>query len=233
MLELITYSDNLGEPSDSPFCTKVMCLLQLSGLEWKAKATGDPRKAPKNKLPVLVDGETAIADSEQIREHLETAYDVDFDAGLSDEQKAVSRMVIRAMDEHLYFAIVHDRWMVDKNWAVLSHAFFGKIPFPMNKIVPGMVRKQVKGQLMGQGMGRHSVDEQFERVKKDIDAVKVLVGKNAFLFGKNPSAADASAVAMLRGASVAPHRTRLSGYVLDNSGLMAYLDRGKAAMYPK
>ncbi len=56
MLKLMTYKPAFGEPSASPFCTKAICLLNMSGLDWKPEYTSDPRKAPMAKLPVLRDG---------------------------------------------------------------------------------------------------------------------------------------------------------------------------------
>lgn len=37
MLTLSTYYKAYGEPSASPLGVKAICLLQLSGLEWKLK----------------------------------------------------------------------------------------------------------------------------------------------------------------------------------------------------
>ena len=71
--------------------------MEMSGLDYALDVNPDPRKAPKKKFPVLSDAGQVIPDSDQIRDHLEVKYGVDFDAGLSAEQKAVSRMVIRAL----------------------------------------------------------------------------------------------------------------------------------------
>ena len=59
-----------------------------------------------------VDGER-IADSTFIRWHLENEYDVDFERGLSVEQRAIGWMV----EDHLYWALVDVRWSDDANFA--------------------------------------------------------------------------------------------------------------------
>jgi len=59
-----------------------------------------------------VDGER-IADSTFIRWHLENKYDVDFERGLSVEQRAIGWMV----EDHLYWALVDVRWSDDANFA--------------------------------------------------------------------------------------------------------------------
>jgi len=46
MITLITYAPSFGEPAASPFCTKAIWLLDMSGLAWQREDTADPRKGP-------------------------------------------------------------------------------------------------------------------------------------------------------------------------------------------
>lgn len=232
LIKLVTYPPAFGEPSASPFSIKAICLLQMSGQEWERKITSDPRKAPKAKLPLIDDGGTVIADSDMIRDYLEITYGVDFDAGLNDQQKAVSRAVIRMVEEHTYFALVCDRWMNDNNWPHIKKAFFAHIPKLINGFVTKQIRKQALNQVHQQGMARHSFAEQAVRAGKDISAIETLLGDKAFLFGDTPTAADASVVPMLRAIAASPTETALSDIVKGNDKLMAYLDRGRDALYP-
>lgn len=233
MLILETYKSAFNESSASPFCVKAMCLLKIAELEWEPKYIENPSKAPKQKLPVLQDGSTTIADSEFIRIHLEEKYGIDFDSQLSIEQKAMSRMVIRALDEHFYFLVVSARWTNEDSWQYLKQKFFGGMPFPLKMIVPNIVRKGVLKMLNGQGIGRHSVQEQLTKAKQDIDAIAELLGDNKFLFGNNPSAADASAIPILRAALSLSPKQPISNYIENNKALLAYLERGKKQLYPK
>ncbi|MCP4710238.1 MAG: glutathione S-transferase family protein, partial [Planctomycetes bacterium] len=150
MMKLTVYPNNFTEPSDSPFCVKAMCLLEMADQQWTPHFSSDPRKAPKAKFPVLQDGDRLIADSDQIRDYLENTYQVDFDNGLGSEQRGISRAVIRMAEEHLYFALVCDRWVNDANWAQIKKAYFKDIPFLVNGFITRMIRKQVFGQLNGQ-----------------------------------------------------------------------------------
>ncbi|MBL1405846.1 MAG: glutathione S-transferase family protein [Rhizobiales bacterium] len=233
MLILDTYQGAFNEPSASAFCIKAMCLLEMSNLEWKPKYISNPSKAPKQKLPVLHDGANTIADSEFIRTHLEEKYKIDFDSHLTSEQRAMSRMIIRALDEHFYFLVVSARWMNEESWQYLKQLFFGKLPFPVKLFVPNIVRKSVIKMLHAQGIGRHTTQEQLVRAKQDIDAIAELLGDNNFLFGENPSAADASVIPMLRAALCLSPRQEVSTYIEKNKTLLAYLERGKEQLYPK
>jgi len=232
MLKLITYPAAFGLPSASPFGIKAMCLLKMAGADWEKSDNLDPRKAPKAKLPVLVDGVVKIPDSEDIREYLETKFDVDFDEGLSAEERAVSRAIIRMCDEHLYFALVCDRWLIDANWEILREEFFGMIPKFLRGFITTKIRKQVRGGMYAQGMGRHSVEERLMRADKDITALMLILGDKPYLFGEKPSAADASAAPVLAAMSVAPTETPLRNRVTEDPLLMSYLSRVADALYP-
>ncbi len=232
MLKLITFPAAFGEPSASPFCVKAMCLLQVSGVNWAPKYTSDPRKTPNGKLPILIDGGKTIADSDAIREHLEKTFKTDFDKGLTSEQRAISRAIIRMVEEHLYFALVSDRWLNDGNWPHVKKEFFVGIPALMHGFIATMIRKKTRAQVTAQGMARHSAKEQVARAAKDIAAIKTLLGDKPFLFGGAPTAADISAVPILRGIAKTPTQTGLRDLITKDQVLMAYLDRGRDAMYP-
>lgn len=233
MLKVQAYAPVFGEPSGSPFCVKAMCLLELSGQDWSYVQTDDPRKAPKGKLPVLETDSQLIADSDDIRDHLEKTYDIDFDKGLSAHERAISRSVIRMVEEHIYFALSCDRWLHDENWEHVKKAYFSKMPPLIGGLITSAIRKQVINANKGQGIGRHSPNERFLRAKKDIDAIEELLGEQTFLFGDFATAADVSVVSMLNACTAAPVPTELSKYLNQNEKLCAYLKRGREAFYPK
>ena len=233
MLKIQAYAPVFGEPSGSPFCVKAMCLLELSGQDWSYVRTDDPRKAPKGKLPVLEMNAQLVADSDDIRDYLERTYDIDFDNGLSAHERAISRSVIRMVEEHIYFALSCDRWLHDGNWQHVKKAYFAKMPPIVGGLITNAIRKQVINANRGQGMGRHSPKERFLRVKKDIDALEELLGDQSFLFGDFTTAADVSVVTMLNACAAAPVPTELSQYINQNNKLCAYLKRGREAFYPK
>ena len=231
MLKLVTFPPAFGAPSASPFGVKALCLLKLAGAEFELVA-GDPRKAPKGKLPMLVDGTTSIPDTEAIRGYLEQKFNVDFDTGLSPAQRATSRAVIRMCDEHLYFLLVCDRWLNDANWAVVREEFFGAIPALMRGFITKKIRQKVRNNMHAQGVGRHTEQERLARADKDIKAILALLGDKPFLFGDAPSAADASAAPVLAAMAGSPTETMLGKRINADAPLMAYLDRVREALYP-
>jgi len=232
MLILNSFPAAFGQPSASPFSIKAMGLLNMAELEWQPDFSADPGKAPKQKLPVLIDGDKEIPDSEAIRSYIEQKTGIDFDHGLSPEQRAISRAVMRMVEEHLYFALVCDRWLIDANWVHVKEAFFGEIPAPVRDSVTEEIRDHVRAQLMGQGMARHSASEQFTRADADISAIKTLLGDKPFLFGEIPTAADTITGPMLGALVTSPTETRLSARVKADRKLVAYVNRCAKNLYP-
>jgi len=137
------------------------------------------------------------------------------------------------IEEHLYFIVYCSRWQEDMNWEVTKVANFGTVPVIMRGFITRMVRKGALAQIQGQGMGRHSKAERFARFKTDIDAIVALLGDQDFLFGDVPSAADISTVTALNFTRGFAAKNDLSDYISSLPKLVAYLDRGREALYPK
>ncbi len=232
MITLTIFPEAFGEPSASPFCMKAWCMLHASGLPFELNVTPDPRKAPKGKFPVIELDGVAIADSEPIRTHIEAISGRDFDEGLSARERAVSQSVIRMVEEHVYFAILMDRWGEDDNWAHVRSVFFSDFPWILRGMITRVARKQALQGLQGQGTGRHTAEERFDRARRDMMAIREILGDKPFLFGDQPTAADYSVVPMLRAAIVTPVTKPLGQFIKDDPALMAYVTRGTDRLYP-
>jgi len=89
VITLHTFGPAFGLPDPSPFVTKVEVLLKMAGLPYRTDTTG-LRGAPKGKLPYIDDDGERVADSTFIRWHLENKYRIDFEKGLSPEQRAIA-----------------------------------------------------------------------------------------------------------------------------------------------
>ena len=233
MLKLTVFPPAFSEITGSPFAVKAWCMMEQSGQPYSVEVSPDPRKAPKGKFPVLHHGDKAIPDSDQIRDYMEQTFGIDFDKGLTDKQRAISRSIIRMTEEHLYFAIYANRWQVDAHWPITRDIFFGDIPAILKTFITNKIRKGALQQIRGQGMGLHSLGEQMERARKDILAIETLLADQPFLFGDVATAADYSVVPMLKAASAFPIENELGTMMKSHPTLMAYIARGKEAFYPK
>ena len=82
MITLFQIPGGWGEPSASPFCVKLECYLRMAGHEFKNEM-GDPRKAPRGKVPWIDDDGSVICDSQLAIEHLKKKHGDPLDAKLS------------------------------------------------------------------------------------------------------------------------------------------------------
>lgn len=222
MLSLIVFPPAMGLKSPSPFSMKAIALMQMSGLEYKIKP-GDPRKTPKKKLPVLIDGDKQIPDSAHIQAYLENEKGIEFDKDLSIEQLAIAQSFRGLCEDRLYWVGVFIRWVENADYA--KQEFFGAVPSLMRGFVFNMVQKQVRASLHGQGMGRHTANEIHAFGIADTKAIADYLGDKDFFFGDAPSSIDAAIFAAITNALVPPMDSPLKAATSSHTNLVAYHGR--------
>ena len=173
MITLYTFGPAFGLPDPSPFVTKAEVLLEMSGLPYRCD-TGGFGKAPKGKLPYIDDDGTVVADSTLIRFHLEDRHKIDFDKGLSPADKGIAWACEKLTEDHLYWAVVRERWMDPENFKRGPARFFDKAPALIRPLVVAMIGRQVRRNLHGQGMGRYTLEEMSRLTARGIDSLAAL-----------------------------------------------------------
>ena len=231
MITLYNFGPAFGLPDPSPFVTKAEVLLKMAGLPYTMK-TGGMGKAPKGKLPFIVDDGETIADSTFIRWHLEKKYGIDFDRGLNPEQRAVAWAFEKMLEDNLYWAVVYERWMDDENFNKGPRNFFRGVPAPVRPVVVAMIRRQVRRNLHGQGMGRHSREEITALATKAIDATADFLGTKPYMMGDTPTGLDATAFAFIAGVLCPVFETPVRSAAERHDNLKRYVDRMTARFYP-
>ncbi|MCB1510360.1 MAG: glutathione S-transferase family protein [Hyphomicrobiaceae bacterium] len=232
MITLYTFGPKFGLPDPSPFVTKVELLLKIAGLPYQTD-TGGFGKAPKGKLPYIRDTDgTVVADSTLIRRHIEERYGVDFDAGLSAEQKAIALAFQRLCENHLYFAVVHARWMDDAAFERGPAQFFAAMPLPLRLVLPPLVRRQVRRDLKGQGIGRHSDAEIAAMASADLAALSTQLGDNPYFLGSQISGIDAVVFPFVAGTLSPLFPSAIRDAATSHDNLVSYSARMMAEWFP-
>lgn len=197
MIILHGFGKGLGVKDPSPLVLKVDAYLRMAGINFtNNKDSNNLQKAPKGKLPFIVDDGQTIADSQFIFEHLKKNH-VNLDENLSKEEKAQAYLMTKSLDENLYFCLVYSRWMCDDTWQIVKKAFFGKLPPVVRSLVPKLVRKKLARNLQGQGISKHSHKEILHITEQSFIALSDLLGEKDYFFGQEPCSFDASAYGML------------------------------------
>jgi len=182
--------------SMSPFCMKVEVYLKLQKVPYKV-ASGDPRKAPKRKLPLVEDEGNKICDSSAILSYLEQKADSPLDRGLDAAGLAQAHVLKRMFEESLYFVLLWSRWGDDAGWETVRPMIEAVVPAMARWFVPGLIRKKVVASLVAQGTGRHTREEIFALGTADLDAVAAILGDKPYLLDDQLRTIDVIAYAFL------------------------------------
>ncbi len=224
----------MGLPNASPFCMKLETWLRMAQLPYEAPppTLRDVGRAPKGKMPYIVDGGRTVADSTFIIDYLKATYGDRLDAWLTAEQRAVALAFQRLMEENLYWAVVHTRWIDPMGWAQTRTAFFGSMPAPLKWIIPSLARRGIRQQLRGHGMGRHSEEEIHAIGQRDITALADFLGSKPYFLGDQPCTLDATAYAFLANLLWVPVESALKLHAQQYPQLLAYCQRMRERYYP-
>ena len=231
MITLYGFGPHFSLPDPSPFVIKTAVQLKMAGLDYRFDTTGFQR-APKGKQPFIEDHGRVIADSTFIRRHVESAYGVDLDQGLDDRQRALGWTIERMMEDHLYWALIHARWIIDENFDKGPSQFFARIPEAMREEAKADARARVTANLAGQGLGRHTRREIDELGCASLAALSNLLGDQLYLFGDVPHAADATAFGMAAAVMTPFFDTTLRRFADDLPNLVHYRDRMMIRFFP-
>ncbi len=230
-MKLITFPGDARIASNSPFCLKAMCLLEMAKVDWQPEMVQDFASLPLGKVPVAQVGDTVIPDSHNIQAYLESN-GADFMPGLSRSEKAATHALIRTVEESLRLGLVHDRWLNDECWAVMKDAFFGAVPEPMRDQAADEARGHVRAGLMSEGIARFSPADRLARFDKDLEVVDATLDGKQFLFGDAPTAADAAVAPVLDMILMLPIATDLRKATEARPALAPYVARVREAIYP-
>jgi glutathione S-transferase len=223
-LKVFTFSPAWGLRTSGPFPLKLIKWLDLSGLPYRQVYEDNSMKGPKQKSPwIELDGQ-AIADSEIIIDTLARRSGFDIDAGLSDEQRAVSHAVRRMLEEHLHMIFEYELFVHPAGVAE-ARSLMGTVPKALKGVALGYVLGHMKRQLHARGIARHDPETIAKKGRADIDALEAILGDKPFLVADRPSLADVTAYGFVRPMSVWPMETPVAAYVKSRSKLVAYLER--------
>jgi glutathione S-transferase len=211
----------------SPFCLKVKTYLRMIDVPYKAKM-GDPRKAPKKKIPYIDDGGTLVADSGHIVDYLKKKHGDKLDAKLTPREHAMGHLVRRTLEESLYWPGVHSRWLDEAAWPRVSGLLKPLLPPVIGGLIlNGPVRGGVRRQVYEQGTGRHTVEEIHRMGTADIDAIATILGDSQYLLGDAPTSYDAIGYGFLGNLLAFPKESPIAKRGASHANIVKYVERMK------
>ena len=223
-IELFQYPPGLGLSSLSPFCTKVEVYFQLTGINYRCRV-GNPRLAPHGKLPYIRYNEELVGDSSQIIRRCQEWFVDTLDHGLDSQQRRTSHLLQRTIEEHFYWALVYSRWIDDSGWSRYREEIVALLPAALRWFLPAVLRRQVRGSLHQQGLGRHPPAEIYRRGIDDLNLLASILGDGPFIHGPRPTTIDATAYAFIWHTLDFPVDTPLTTAAHQKPELVNYVDR--------
>jgi glutathione S-transferase len=203
---------------------KVEVYLKLRKIPYEIRLA-DPRKAPKKKLPFIVDGAKTIADSSAILAHLESAHGPALDEGLGASARASAHVLKRTLEESLYFVLMWGRWGDEMGWQEFKPDLDRAVPAAVRWFVPGLIRKKVLESTVAQGIGRHSREEILAFGKADVEAVATVLGDQPYFLGEELRTIDVVAYSFLAQALLPTTPTLMTEATRAHPTLVAFVDR--------
>lgn len=232
MITLYTFGPAFGLPDPSPFVTKAMMLFKLAKLPYQTSTKGFFR-APKGKLPYINDDGTFVADSTFIRWHLEKKYQLDFDRGLSVTERATAWAFEKLVEDHLYWALVYQRWIDDANFHAGMAEFFRAAPAPVRPLAKSIMRNKFRRDLKGQGLGRHTPSEIAALGARSLESIASFLADKPYFMGPQPAGADAAVFPFVLGVLCARFQTPLRVAAESRPNLVAYTQRMLREYFPE
>ncbi|MGH8580567.1 MAG: glutathione S-transferase family protein [Gammaproteobacteria bacterium] len=231
VIKLYQFPPAFGLPNISPFCMKLECFLRLAKLNYQIVDLTNPRQGPKGKGPYIEDGGVRMGDSSLIIDYLQAKHGIDLDAGLSPEQRAISAAFQSLIEEHLYWVMVYNRWIDERNWPTLRELFFGRLPLLRRYAGPLIARNMVRRQLSAQGLGRHTAEEIYAFGVRDIRSIADYLGDKPFMHGDSPSLIDACAFATVANIVEPPFEGPVKEEAKRQANLVRYSERMRDATF--
>jgi glutathione S-transferase len=101
----------------------------------------------------------------------------------------------------------------------------------MRPIIVGMIRRKVRKNLYGHGLGRHTDNEIVALGNRAIDALAAVLGDKPYLMGANYCGADATAFAFAAGVLCPLFDTPIRTRAENHRNLVAYCERMHKEFY--
>ncbi|MGB0908064.1 MAG: glutathione S-transferase family protein [Maricaulaceae bacterium] len=232
MIYLHKFGPGFGLRETGPFVLKTISYMRLTGVDFTEVIQGDPRKAPKKKIPYILDDGEAIGDSTFIIKHLKSKFGDPLAEGLSPDKLAAGHAIKVMLEERTYWAgMIYPRWVKTDHHKLIADTFFAEIPSFIRMTIFRSIAKGVAKAAAGHGIGHHTDAEIFALGLDDIKTVETLLGKKKFMLGAKPAEVDCTAYAFLHGMSAEVFPTPIQEYIKGSKTLTDYVARMDDAVF--
>jgi glutathione S-transferase len=228
MLTLYSYPELFGVADNNPFGLKVYAFLKLCGLAFRHEHIFDASQAPRGQLPYLVDGDTAIGDSDTIISHLISRNALTIDNALTPAERDTDLLLRRMLDD-LYWVMSYSRWKDDRYWPLFRDAILRTHPSVTAESLETARQYNFK-RYHYQGIGRYDPDAAYARGIADLRVLANLLPESGFLFGAKPTSIDAAIYGFTANIYFYEIETPLKKFLLSQPNIVLHCQTVHAAL---
>ncbi|WP_421694564.1 glutathione S-transferase family protein [Aestuariivirga sp.] len=222
MLILYSYPELFGVADNNGYGLKVFAYLKIAGVPFEHRHILDASAAPRGQLPYIVDGSEIVGDSDAIIAHVARRYGADLDSQLTDMQRKLGLMLRRTLDD-LYWVMSYSRWKDDAFWPAFSAALLAQHP-SLSMADLERARSFNANRYYFQGIGRFEPRDAYARGIADLQAIASFIPDDGFLFGEQPSSADAALYGFIANIYFYPIETPLRQCVMEERRLVHHCE---------
>jgi len=195
----------LYDLTDSPFCMKARICLHLKAVPFRCVTLTLGRRRelrrlnPLGKVPVLLHGGEAVADSSAIARHLERHWPEPPLLPADPAARAYCTLVEEWADEALSFLVGAFKWLNPENRAAaLANTVTEMADGPVRPLLGWAIARTIRGRYRRWGYGPASLGHLGERMRENLGALDALLAGRSYLVGRAPTLADVAVFAQLR-----------------------------------
>lgn len=227
MIEVYGFTPSWGLPDISPFVTKLINYMTMTGVpfEYRMQPLDTLAEAsPTAKMPFIREDGKQINDSTTTINYLKDK----LDGHLSEQEKAVGLAFQRMVEENVYRSgIIFPRWRTPEVFSLYLPSFVppGETASPELLEAMEAYRQMIRGASLGHGMGRREPADALVNLQSDLDALSAYLGDKPFFLGAEPTSYDATVYSTFRHLTDGPWDWEGSRYAASKTNLVAYAER--------
>ncbi|CAC5358654.1 Failed axon connections homolog [Mytilus coruscus] len=210
-------------PSMSPFAIKLETYLRMAKIPYMN--VHSRVRSEKGKFPWIEYNDESIADTQFCIEYLNKTLAIDLNKNFSKAERGIARSFLKMLEENTYWALLLERWILDPELAICKII---KLPYR----IAWFIRRRLKRDAYGHGIGRHSQDEIYHIMDLDLMALSDFLGDKKFLLGERPCEEDCAIFGQLAEWYWQSFGHRSGPVIKNYKNLCDYCERMKETFWP-
>uniref|UniRef100_A0AC34QN47 Failed axon connections protein n=1 Tax=Panagrolaimus sp. JU765 TaxID=591449 RepID=A0AC34QN47_9BILA len=239
VINLVQFPRAACIPSPSPFSLKLETFLKIANLPYKNVDNNFKHGSSKGQVPFIELNGRQHADSGNIMQFLLKEFSLPLDSALDSKQLADCRAYTILLEESFFRAVAYMRaqdpsWLFTVEKGLLGN-FTGVKKFFAGNFGAMFSKSKLQKALQIQGMGRNSLPEVVEIMKRDLVALDTLLDGKKYFFGNYPTSFDATAFGHLAQLFYTPQPVDdvVTFAETTTPNLKAFVERIKAEYWPE